>query len=212
MCSLTKQQPSIQKVQLEADFYSEVDKVRELFQAPAQISLPAIVMFPQQSTSETHVTPRGDRYKTELCQKWEEFGVCSYGDRCQYAHGFEELRFVRRHPRYKTKVCHSFSMTGSCKYGKRCHFIHMKYTDQEPISVLEVKESNQCDSCASSETECSPALESVSSSTKSITSSNSGHISSTNAQPSDVLTPRRLPIFVELCEATSPPSQQVLSQ
>ncbi|XP_044322968.1 putative zinc finger CCCH domain-containing protein 21, partial [Triticum aestivum] len=38
--------------------------------------------------------------KTELCNKWEG-GACSYGGRCRFAHGLQEMRPVIRHPRYK---------------------------------------------------------------------------------------------------------------
>lgn len=44
-------------------------------------------------------------YKTELCRSWEEKGSCRYGNKCQFAHGEEELRKVPRHPKYKTEIC-----------------------------------------------------------------------------------------------------------
>ncbi|KAI3862713.1 hypothetical protein MKX03_002005 [Papaver bracteatum] len=69
-------------------------------------------------------------YKTELCNKWVQAGVCRYGDRCQFAHGFGELRPVVRHPRYKTEVCRGVLNGGFCPYGHRCHFRHV-LTDQE---------------------------------------------------------------------------------
>lgn len=64
------------------------------------------------------------RYKTELCRPFEESGFCRYGNRCQFAHGKQELRTVDRHPKYKTQLCKTFHTTGLCRYGKRCHFIH----------------------------------------------------------------------------------------
>jgi len=50
--------------------------------------------------------------------------MCKYGDKCQFAHGQEELRPLPRHPKYKTEPCRSFHSTGVCPYGPRCHFIH----------------------------------------------------------------------------------------
>merc|ERR1711916_125493 len=47
-----------------------------------------------------------------------------YGQKCQFAHGEEELRFIPRHPKYKTELCQSFHKTGTCRYGTRCRFIH----------------------------------------------------------------------------------------
>lgn len=47
-----------------------------------------------------------------------------YGDKCQYAHGQDDLRDVERHPKYKTQVCRTFYQTGTCPYGTRCTFRH----------------------------------------------------------------------------------------
>lgn len=64
------------------------------------------------------------RYKTELCRPFEENGTCKYGDKCQFAHGYHELRQLSRHPKYKTELCRTFHTIGFCPYGPRCHFIH----------------------------------------------------------------------------------------
>ncbi|XP_065157983.1 protein TIS11 isoform X2 [Atheta coriaria] len=64
------------------------------------------------------------RYKTELCRPYEEFGVCKYGDKCQFAHGMNELRNLARHPKYKTELCRTYHTVGFCPYGPRCHFVH----------------------------------------------------------------------------------------
>ena len=64
------------------------------------------------------------RYKTELCRTYAEHGTCRYGDKCQFAHGRDDLRAVARHPKYKTDLCRTYHTTGLCPYGPRCHFIH----------------------------------------------------------------------------------------
>ncbi|XP_029427118.1 mRNA decay activator protein ZFP36-like [Rhinatrema bivittatum] len=64
------------------------------------------------------------RYKTELCRTFSETGKCKYGSKCQFAHGFQELRTLSRHPKYKTELCHKFYLYGECPYGSRCNFIH----------------------------------------------------------------------------------------
>ncbi|XP_048191291.1 mRNA decay activator protein ZFP36L2-like [Perognathus longimembris pacificus] len=64
------------------------------------------------------------RYKTELCRPFQEYGKCKYGEKCQFAHGFQELRNLSRHPKYKTELCRTFHSIGFCPYGPRCHFIH----------------------------------------------------------------------------------------
>ena len=71
---------------------------------------------------EDHLTAN-DLYKTELCRSWTETGECRYNDKCQFAHGRDELRCVVRHPKYKTQVCRTFMSTGQCPYGSRCRFI-----------------------------------------------------------------------------------------
>ena len=64
------------------------------------------------------------RYKTELCRPYAESGTCKYGDKCQFAHGPDELRPLVRHPKYKTELCRTFHAIGFCPYGPRCHFVH----------------------------------------------------------------------------------------
>lgn len=64
------------------------------------------------------------RYKTELCRPFQENATCKYGDKCQFAHGMQELRSLSRHPKYKTELCRTFHTIGFCPYGPRCHFIH----------------------------------------------------------------------------------------
>lgn len=67
-------------------------------------------------------------YKTQLCETFEEFGDCKYGDRCQYAHGKHELRRAPEtvHPTsYKTVRCKKYwSNDGICPYGAKCRFVH----------------------------------------------------------------------------------------
>ncbi|KAK7122636.1 hypothetical protein R3I94_019674 [Phoxinus phoxinus] len=74
----------------------------------------------QKSGSQINST----RYKTELCRPFEENGSCKYGEKCQFAHGYHELRNLSRHPKYKTEPCRTFHTIGFCPYGPRCHFIH----------------------------------------------------------------------------------------
>lgn len=64
------------------------------------------------------------RYKTEMCRPYQEHGECKYGEKCQFAHGTDELRTVNRHPKYKTDMCRTYHSVGFCPYGPRCHFIH----------------------------------------------------------------------------------------
>ncbi|XP_005998341.1 mRNA decay activator protein ZFP36L2 [Latimeria chalumnae] len=78
----------------------------------------------QQQQQKSGAQINSTRYKTELCRPFEESGTCKYGEKCQFAHGFHELRSLTRHPKYKTELCRTFHTIGFCPYGPRCHFIH----------------------------------------------------------------------------------------
>ena len=84
---------------------------------------------------DDHLTAN-DLYKTELCRSWTETGECRYNDKCQFAHGRDELRCVVRHPKYKTQVCRTFTTTGQCPYGNRCRFIHEKLPEKGVLGTL----------------------------------------------------------------------------
>uniref|UniRef100_A0A6V7JG55 C3H1-type domain-containing protein n=1 Tax=Bracon brevicornis TaxID=1563983 RepID=A0A6V7JG55_9HYME len=83
-----------------------------------------VTLFEQHRKLDRSVSEPTSRYKTELCRPFEESGACKYGDKCQFAHGFSELRNLARHPKYKTELCRTFHTIGFCPYGPRCHFIH----------------------------------------------------------------------------------------
>jgi len=91
------------------------------------------------------------RYKTELCRSYQENGICKYGEKCQFAHGHNELRNINRHPKFKTELCRTFHAMGYCPYGPRCHFVHdniqemallQQYQQQLKASQTPVKQQN----------------------------------------------------------------------
>ena len=73
-------------------------------------------------------------YKRELCKNWAETNFCRFGDKCQYAHGPEELsedhhlylqeQAKQPNDKYKSQNCRAFYREKLCMYGKRCHFRH----------------------------------------------------------------------------------------
>merc|ERR1712226_1182709 len=71
------------------------------------------------------------RFKTEICRNFKERNKCIYGDRCQFAHGRQELRDVVRNSKYKTKLCQKYWISGYCAYGPRCNFLHEEATNDE---------------------------------------------------------------------------------
>jgi len=77
-------------------------------------------------------------YKTEFCRSWMESKTCKYGDKCQFAHGLNELRHINRHPKYKTEICKAFHEGGTCPYGTRCRFVH--FSPDENMKVKPNKE------------------------------------------------------------------------
>lgn len=99
-----------------------------------------------QSIQSKHVNY--SRYKTELCRQFSENGECKYGDKCQFAHGFNDLKDVNRHPKYKTDFCKTFHSKGFCPYGPRCHFIH-DLSEKFDMSILNVSSSGSPQTSAS---------------------------------------------------------------
>ncbi|CAB4255678.1 similar to Saccharomyces cerevisiae YDR151C CTH1 Member of the CCCH zinc finger family [Maudiozyma barnettii] len=63
-------------------------------------------------------------YKTELCESFTTKGHCKYGNKCQFAHGLEELKLKERRSNFRTKPCVNWAKLGYCPYGKRCCFKH----------------------------------------------------------------------------------------
>lgn len=89
--------------------------------------------------------PDLSKYKTELCKSWEAEGKCSYGSRCRFAHGNEELMAKNVPKSYKSKLCKSFDQKHFCPYGLRCTFIHSHKPLSEIIDQnLYLKEVNSC--------------------------------------------------------------------
>lgn len=101
----------------------------------------------QQRSTKMSTNP--SRYKTEICRSFEETGECKYGDKCQFAHGSNEMRFTNRHPKYKTQYCRTFHSFGFCPYGPRCHFIH---NDSEAAIEQDASVNNECTSLTSAAT------------------------------------------------------------
>ena len=82
------------------------------------------------------------RYKTALCKNYIQNHSCPYGDKCQFAHGEQELRSFNAQPQnmmyslgmnpknqnnmlnYKIVKCKNWEKDKSCKYGAHCTFAH----------------------------------------------------------------------------------------
>ncbi|QPG73399.1 hypothetical protein FOA43_000709 [Brettanomyces nanus] len=78
------------------------------------------------SKTNNHFSKKRDNmlYKTEMCVQFQKHGFCPYGSKCQFAHGEQELKRIRRCDNWKTKPCVNWMRTGTCRYGKRCCFKH----------------------------------------------------------------------------------------
>ena len=82
------------------------------------------------------------RYKTALCKKFSTQQSCPYGDKCQFAHGEQELRTFNGQPQnmmytmgmgnknqnnmlnYKIVKCKNWEQDKTCKYGMHCTYAH----------------------------------------------------------------------------------------
>jgi hypothetical protein len=72
---------------------------------PPLPALPGLPSLYERDSDHRAAAPPGDLFKTEMCRSYEENGWCRYGPKCQFAHGYEELRQPPRHPKYKTEIC-----------------------------------------------------------------------------------------------------------
>ena len=72
------------------------------------------------------------KFKTELCRNWG-LGICEFGDKCIFAHGYNELRSLSS-SNYKTKKCKQFYERGFCQYGNRCQFKHRDTSEDTAAS------------------------------------------------------------------------------
>ena len=82
------------------------------------------------------------RYKTVLCKNFKANGSCPYGDKCQYAHGEQDLRPINSQAQnmmyamgmnsknqnnminYKIIKCKNYEKDKTCKYGIHCTYAH----------------------------------------------------------------------------------------
>ena len=83
----------------------------------------------------------GTKYKTEMCRNWLETHFCQYDDKCNFAHGYDEL--IDKNPsndKYKSKKCIPFHTKSICTYGQRCLFLHdTRKLEEIPRSFYKAK-------------------------------------------------------------------------
>lgn len=60
---------------------------------------------------------------TKLCEFYRN-GACTRGDRCNFAHSFEELK--AKPSFHKTRLCTAYLSFGVCRLGSACNFAHSK--------------------------------------------------------------------------------------
>ncbi len=78
-----------------------------------------------ENATEKQQTEGDEKYKTEMCKNWVLYGRCSYGSKCRFAHGKDDMVNKQVYnPKYKSKKCEGFHTQFYCPYGSRCNFIH----------------------------------------------------------------------------------------
>ncbi|GAV27043.1 hypothetical protein PMKS-000504 [Pichia membranifaciens] len=75
-------------------------------------------------------------FKTELCATFQKTGFCPYNDKCQFAHGLDELKSAPKSRKWKTKMCKNWTEKGHCRYGKRCCYKHGENDDGSSLNSL----------------------------------------------------------------------------
>ena len=110
---------------------------------PSKLSWPTDSTFDSDASTEPE-SNSGSAYvnkkKTEMCRNWETKGSCSWGVKCSYAHGYDELQKKNHVPKnYLTRSCFTYHKQGICSFGKRCQFMHSDrdvYSQQSYTTVL----------------------------------------------------------------------------
>lgn len=84
--------------------------------------------------------PNNARYKTVMCKHYNTPQGCSYGEKCQFAHGTQELKTFEGNKinqnlmlmngkqkdalNFKIVKCKNWEKDKTCKYGAHCTFAH----------------------------------------------------------------------------------------
>ena len=96
------------------------------------------------NNNEQPVNPNPQKYKTMLCKHFSSPKGCSFGDKCQFAHGVDDLRTSNGTPmsnpqmqkmatqekkslnlqNYKIVKCKYWEKDHNCRYGSLCTFAH----------------------------------------------------------------------------------------
>lgn len=107
----------------------QLDMLQLQAQMQAQTAAPAQYVDTSATTHHRKVKEAEQQinkqlYKTELCESFTTKGHCKYGNKCQFAHGLDELKIKERRNNFRTKPCVNWAKLGYCPYGKRCCFKH----------------------------------------------------------------------------------------
>ncbi|VDP99974.1 unnamed protein product [Trichobilharzia regenti] len=83
-------------------------------------------------------SPNNRFFKTRICALYSRNPRdCIFGDKCQFAHGLTDLRYVLPERNYKREICKSYHYFGECIYGKRCSLIHNE--SLEKLKLIDVQ-------------------------------------------------------------------------
>ena len=90
----TRQQFTSMTLAAEKKLVKEVEQLKQAKMRHAQMSQATGSSTTAPSSQEPMKSSSQDSgsFKTQLCRHWEEQGSCTFGDRCQFAHGHDELR------------------------------------------------------------------------------------------------------------------------
>jgi len=87
------------------------------------------------NTTKKHTEKKQSLYKTELCTNWTLTNNCTYGNKCHFAHGIDDLKPRTRLENFKTQPCCDPAREGSrrCLYGSRCNYCHPGEAIRRPV-------------------------------------------------------------------------------
>lgn len=80
--------------------------------------------------------PRQNKIKSELCIEYINKGKCSYGDKCIFAHGLENIINKRKNPIKSKAECKAYNEIGFCPFGQNCNMTHHIFSENKEKTVF----------------------------------------------------------------------------
>lgn len=79
---------------------------------------------------------RQNKIKSELCIEYINKGKCSFGDKCIFAHGLENILNKRKYPIKSKAECKAYNEIEFCPFGQNCNMTHLNLSENREKTVF----------------------------------------------------------------------------